>query len=117
MRYLFLHYTELEAVPESVDADGGVSEDQRMLDTWLADVDARGVRQIGERLHGPEDATSVRKNSEKLLISDGPFTETKEWIAGFDLIECADLDEAIAIASTHPTLVHGRIEIRPLWQN
>jgi hypothetical protein len=48
-----------------------------------------------------------------LLVTDGPFAETKEQIAGFDIIECADLREAIQIAGRHPTLRHGTIEIRP----
>jgi hypothetical protein len=50
----------------------------------------------------------------KVLVSDGPFAETKELIVGFDLLECADLDEAIAVASAHPMARGGRLEIRPL---
>ena len=42
--------------------------------------------------------------------------ETKEWITGFDLLDCADLDEAIEVASKHPMARFGRIEIRPFWQ-
>jgi hypothetical protein len=50
----------------------------------------------------------------EVLISDGPFAETKEQIAGYDVIECADLDEAIEIASRHPTAWLGKIEVRPI---
>jgi hypothetical protein len=50
----------------------------------------------------------------RLLGTDGPFAETKEWIAGFDLLECASLEEAIRIASRHPMARFGRIEVRPL---
>ena len=50
-----------------------------------------------------------------MLVSDGPFAETKEQIAGYDVIECADLDEAIEIASKHPVARIGTIEIRPFW--
>jgi hypothetical protein len=50
-----------------------------------------------------------------VLLADGPFAETKEQIGGFTLIECADLDEAIAIAAKHPVAGYGAIEIRPLW--
>jgi hypothetical protein len=49
-------------------------------------------------------------------VSDGPFAETKEQIGGFCLIDCADLDEAIEVASKHPAAAYGTIEIRPLWQ-
>ena len=48
-----------------------------------------------------------------LLVSDGPFAETKEQVAGYDVIDCADLDEAIEIAARHPTANIGTIEIRP----
>jgi hypothetical protein len=56
----------------------------------------------------------VRVRNGKVLIADGPFAETKEVIVGFDLLECADLDEAIEVARTHPMARIGRMEIRPL---
>ena len=59
-------------------------------------------------------ATTVRVRNGELLIADGPFAETKEAIVGFDLLECADLDEAIEVARTHPMARIGRMEIRPL---
>ena len=51
----------------------------------------------------------------QLLVTDGPFAETKEWIGGFDLLECGDIAEAVAIASRHPMARFGRIEVRPVW--
>jgi hypothetical protein len=51
-----------------------------------------------------------------VLVSDGPFAETKEQIAGFDVLECADLDEAIEVASRHPVARIGTVEVRPFWQ-
>lgn len=48
------------------------------------------------------------------LVSDGPFAEAKEWIAGFDLVECADLDEAIEVAAKGPVSWFKTIEIRPV---
>jgi hypothetical protein len=51
----------------------------------------------------------------ELLISDGPFAETKEQIAGFDIIDCQDLDEAIEVAAKHPVAAFGSIEVRPFW--
>lgn len=70
---------------------------------------------IGERLRPTDDATTVRVRKGELLVTDGPFTESKEWIAGFDVLECDDLDEAIEIASKHPMAYTGRLEIRPFW--
>ena len=51
----------------------------------------------------------------KTILTDGPFTETKEWIAGFDLIDVENLDEAIELAAAHPMARFGRVEVRPVW--
>jgi hypothetical protein len=85
------------------------------IDQWVDEMDRRKVRTLGYRLLGVEHATTVRRRQGKMLVTDGPFAETKEWIAGFDLLECADLDAAIEIASKHPMARFGRIEIRPFW--
>lgn len=52
----------------------------------------------------------------ELLASDGPFAETKEQMGGFAIIECADLDEAVAKAAQHPVAQFGTIEVRPIWE-
>jgi hypothetical protein len=85
------------------------------VDDWVAEMDRRGVRVLGHRLKGTEAATTVRRRQGKVAVTNGPFAETKEWIAGFVLLECADLDEAIEIASKHPIARFGKIEIRPFW--
>ena len=108
MRYMLLicaNSTEgpLDAGPE-VDASG-----------WAEEMDRRGIRSIGQRLAPPVDATTVRVRDGKVLLTDGPFVETKEIICGFDLIECGDLDEAIDVARKHPMATHGMIEVRPFW--
>jgi hypothetical protein len=82
---------------------------------WVAEMDRRKVRTFGHRLKGIKDARTVRRRQGKVLVTDGPFAETREWIGGFDLLECADLGEAIEIASKHPMARFGRIEVRPLW--
>jgi hypothetical protein len=51
-----------------------------------------------------------------VLVSDGPFAETKEQIAGFNVLECASMDEAIHVASRHPTARIGTFELRPFWE-
>ena len=99
-----------------VDPDGEkyVSEADN-INEWVDEMDRRKVRTLGYRLKGLTDARTVRRRKGKVLVTDGPFAETREWIGGFDLLECADLDEAIEIASKHPMARFGRIEIRPLW--
>jgi len=83
------------------------------IDVWVADNDTAGRRLLGNVLAPPSAATTVRVRGGDLLVSDGPFAETKEVIVGFDIIECADLDEAIEVARTHPMAHNGRIELRP----
>ncbi len=82
---------------------------------WVREMDGRGVREQGHRLRPVRDARSVRVRRGKLSVTDGPFVETKEQIAGFDLIECSSLEEAIEVASKHPVASIGTVEVRPFW--
>jgi hypothetical protein len=84
-------------------------------DAWVEEMDRRGIRLEGDRLRPVSDATTVSVRGGEVLIADGPFAETKEQIAGYDLLECADLDEAIEVASKHPVARFGKIEVRPFW--
>jgi len=85
------------------------------VDPWVAEMDGRGVRLYGSELEPPESARTVRVRDKHAIVTDGPFAETKEQIAGFDVLECADLDEAIEIASRHPMARLGILEVRPFW--
>jgi hypothetical protein len=69
-----------------------------------------------DRPRQPVSAATVRSREDRILLGDGPFAQTTEQIAGFDVIECADLDEAVAIASLHPVAKVGTIEVRPMQQ-
>jgi hypothetical protein len=81
---------------------------------WDADLEARGILLAKHRLRPADEATTIRVRGGELLVTDGPFTESKEWIAGFAILRCADLDEALAIARTHAMARFGRIEVRAL---
>ncbi|WP_250028875.1 YciI family protein [Paractinoplanes maris] len=83
------------------------------INVWVAENDAAGRRVEGSVLAPPSAATTVRVRGGEVLLTDGPFTETKEVIVGFDILECADLDEAIAVAAAHPMAHGGRVELRP----
>ncbi|RKS73085.1 hypothetical protein BZB76_3769 [Actinomadura pelletieri DSM 43383] len=83
---------------------------------WCADLARRGIRETGVRLRPVVDATSVRVRDGETLISDGPYAETKDFVGGVVIIDCADLDEAIQIAAGHPYARWGGVEIRPLWE-
>ena len=93
-----------------------VSPEEASPDAWVEEMDGRGVRIEGNRLALTTDATTVRVREGDVLVSDGPFAETKEQIGGYDVIECADLDQAIEVASKHPVAKFGTIEVRPFWQ-
>ncbi len=84
-------------------------------EAWVAEMDGRGVRKQGHRLRPVRDARTVRVHRGKLSVTDGPFVETREQIAGFDLIECSSLEEAIEVASKHPVAAIGTVEVRPFF--
>ena len=91
------------------------SPDDLTIDQWLAEVDGRGQRITGDALRPPREAVTVSLRHREVLVTDGPFSETKEWIAGFDILDCDSLDEAIAIAARHPQANGGKLELRPFW--
>ena len=107
-----MRYVMMVCVDESIE----VSPAEALPTAWVEEMDGRGVRQFGSRLRPVSDATTVRVRGGEVVVSDGPFAETKEQIGGFDLIECEDLDEAIEVASKHPAAKFGTIEVRPLWE-
>jgi hypothetical protein len=83
---------------------------------WMKTMSDRGVLQGGERLHLSSDATTVRVRNSEVLSTDGPFAETKEQLAGYFLVDCKDLDEAIEVAAKIPGARNGSIEVRPIWE-
>jgi hypothetical protein len=105
MKYLCLVYgqeKELQAMPDG---------DCLAYDEELRQ---RGICLAAEALQSVETATTVRVRNGKLFITDGPFAETKEQLAGFYLIEAGDLNDAIRIASQIPPARLGSVEIRPI---
>ena len=105
MKYLCLVYLEeqkLRAVPDSECVTCG------------AGFRNSGLLIAAEALQPVETATTVRVRNGKVSITDGPFAETKELLAGFYLIEAKDLDEAIQLASKIPPAREGSIEVRPV---
>lgn len=108
MKYLMLVATD----PDHTEADAEAAPD---VNDWFAGVTEKGAWLTGDRLRPVSEARTVRVRKGELCVTDGPFTESKEWIAGFDVLECADLDEAIQIAAKHPMAFTGRLELRPIW--
>jgi hypothetical protein len=87
----------------------------REYDAFLRELVNSGRLRASAQLHPTAMATTVREQSGRRVITDGPFAETKEQLGGYHLIECQDLDEALALAGRIPTLrVGGAIEVRPV---
>jgi hypothetical protein len=114
MRYALLINHEDKLQAEMSEAEAGAQ--MAGYAAFGEEMGARGVLQGGERLKPAATATTVRVREGDVLTSDGPFAETKEQLAGFYLVECKDLDEAIAVAAKIPGAAHGSIEVRPVWE-
>ncbi len=105
MKYLCLVYLDekrLDELPDEdcVEFDTGIRESGRCL--------------ASEALESVQMATTVRMRNGRMMVTDGPFAETKEQLAGFYMIEAGDLDEAIQIAAKIPPARVGSVEVRPI---
>ncbi len=112
MRYMILIYGAPGAAPAYGTADFDVE-----MKEWFSYtnelVDA-GVMVSGDPLQGVETATTVRNRDGKVLHTDGPFAETKEHLGGYYVLDCKDLDAALAWAAKVPNVGYGSIEVRPI---
>lgn len=93
-------------------SDEDVAVIRANIDKWVDEMDRRGVRLLGKPLDEPAAAKTVRVRDGQALTTDGPFVESKEYVAGLDVLECADLDEAIQVAAKHPMSWFHSIEVR-----
>ncbi len=111
MKYLLLIY-------QNEDAFRAVAEEERaaVLTEYLgfnATFGARGVLTAGAELHGTDSSTTVRVRDGEMLLTDGPFVETKEQLAGYYVVDCETLDEALEVAAAIPSARFGAVEVRP----
>ena len=105
MKYLCLVYGE-ERKLEAMSDDECLAFDEELR--------SRGQCVASEALQPVETATTVRVRNGKVSVTDGPFAETKEQLAGFYLIDARDLNEAIQMASKIPPARLGSVEVRPI---
>jgi hypothetical protein len=112
MRYMMLIYSrEEERLPEELSA---VAASHRAV---LDETGRRGILRAADPLQPSSTATILRMQDGKPLIIDGPYAETKEQLAGYYILDCKNLDEALEWAARIPTACNGApgcIEIRPL---
>jgi hypothetical protein len=117
-QYMLLVYEE--------EVDPAVQAEHEQVTPLLVELHA-GLREAGllvdvKRLYSSESATSVRMREGETEITDGPFAVTKEVLAGYYVLECADLDEALKHAAQLPMAPWATIEVRPVmaaeaWMN
>jgi hypothetical protein len=112
MKYLCLIYANESEMAVRREGDNRLMMDEYFQ--FTTDIKKKGKYVAGEALQPTATATTVRVRSGKLATTDGPFAETKEQLGGFYLIEAADLNEAIQIASRIPGARTGCVEVRPV---
>jgi hypothetical protein len=115
MKYLLLVTWDAASMNARTEPAPGAPAEEEEPFPWLDELRERNAWVIGDQLAPPRRARTVRVREGRKHVTDGPFTETKEAVGGFDLIEADSLDEAVEIASRHPVAAVGAIEVRPLW--
>ncbi len=111
MQYMCLIYAPADRRPLSREEHEKMSAAYGAYDQELK---ASGCFVDGAPLQPPDTATTVRVRQGHRVVTDGPFAETKEWLAGFYTLECAGLDEALDWAAKIPGAHNGSIEVRPV---
>ena len=81
---------------------------------WCEEMDARGTRLEGHVLGPLADSRTIRVRGGETIVDDGPLAEQDLRIAGFNILECADLEEALEVASKNPGARFGVMELRPI---
>lgn len=116
MQYLFLLYSDEANTPEP-------PTDPKELEAYMAPwaeysemLVKAGAMRGGEALEPSSTATTVSTMGGKESVTDGPFAETKEQLGGYYVVECANLDEALALAKKCPGATFGHVEVRPIMK-
>ena len=112
MKYLFMVIVDEKRLQTMSESEAQALDDESLE---YDDALRKGGHFLAaQALESVNTATTVRIRNGKVLMTDGPFVETKEQIGGFILVEAKDLDEAIELASHIPAIRFGAVEIRPI---
>jgi hypothetical protein len=114
MRYALLIYGDEQAGASMTEAEQAAVA--QAYNDYTKDIVDRGLMHSGEALQPVSTATTVRVRGDETLTTDGPFAETKEQLGGYYVVDCKDLDEAIATAAKIPGARTGSIEVRPIME-
>jgi len=109
MKYLLFTYRDpaVELTPEQR------ASIPPAVESWCNEMDERGVRLEGHVLGPPGETKTIRARGGQVETSDAPAVDAPVQIAGFNILECADLDEAVEVASKNPGASFGILELRP----
>ena len=108
-QYMLLIYTPVDGP-----ATGSDPEESAKWFEYTQALQEAGVRVAGDALQGVDTATTVRVRDGDTQIVDGPFAETKEFLAGYYILDCPDLDTALGWAAKIPNIHYGSTEVRPV---
>jgi hypothetical protein len=113
VRYALLFYHPPASEIPVAERDDTILAMLEEMRAWQAELERAGVFRATVGLAGVEAATSLRGEGGAVIVSDGPFAESKEILGGLALIECDDLDEALGWARRCPLVRIGTVEVRP----
>jgi hypothetical protein len=116
MKYLCLVYHDEESEVDHMSESEFAAVEQDVRE-YIGRLRDRGNHIVAAPLQAPDTAATMRLRNGSVTVTDGPFVETKEHLAGFYLIEARDLNDAIRIASKTPSARFGSIEVRPLRES
>jgi hypothetical protein len=112
-KYMLLIYGASEGGPPPE----AIADHMQEWYAYTQSLQDAGVRVADHQLHGVETATTVRVRGGETQIIDGPFAATKEYLGGYYLIDCPDLDTALAHAARCPIVSYGSVEVRPIMDD
>jgi hypothetical protein len=110
-QYLLISYQPTDRTP----TEEQMRDEYPRWQQYLQDMKDAGAFIDNRGLGGLDVATTVRVRDGETQITDGPFAETKEYLAGYFLIEASDLDGALGWAARMPGATYGSVEVRPIW--
>ena len=113
MKYMLFIYPD-PAVTLSADERAGIPA---AVGAWVAEMEERRVRLLGEVLQPLSEGATVEVREGKVSVRQGPLADAERQISGFNILECADLDEALEVAAKHPVASFGTLELRPFAES
>ncbi len=110
-QYMLLIYNPVGGGPSPEEL---AAQHERWIE-YTEELQKAGVLVAGDALQGVDVATTVRVRGGSRQVTDGPFAETKEFLAGYYLLDAPDLDTALRWAGQMPNIEYGSVEVRPVW--